>query len=126
MNPTRRRMRRRNEIQRVKSRKGVLARERLRAERSKDDPGWTRVFTLLVIGEAAPDGRTLGLHVHGQKDWYRCGTARAVRAALARMMVILLREDATKDKGARMGKTTEDRGQRTERRRGAKHGTNGR
>jgi hypothetical protein len=47
---------------------------------------WERVFTLLVIGHAAPDGRTLALQVHNCKTWYRCGSVRAVRGALARMM----------------------------------------
>lgn len=84
MSPTYRKRRRDRQIER--SRKGVAARERIRQERMKDCPGWRRCFTLLVVGHASPDGRHLALNAHGTPVWYRCGSERAVRAALAGMM----------------------------------------
>jgi hypothetical protein len=47
---------------------------------------WRRVFSLLIVGHVAPDGRTLALQAHNCKTWYRCGSERAVRGALAKMM----------------------------------------
>jgi len=41
---------------------------------------------LLVIVNASPDGRTVAVHAHGRAEWYRCGSERAVRGALARML----------------------------------------
>ena len=64
--------------------KGVAGRER---KRLALDPGnWRRVFSLLVVGHASPDGRTLALQAHSTRTWHRCGSERAVRGALAKMM----------------------------------------
>lgn len=64
--------------------KGVAAKER---KRLASDPGeWRRVFSLLIVGHASPDGRTLALQAHSTRTWYRCGSERAVRGALAKMM----------------------------------------
>ena len=84
MSPNYRKYRRERQLRR--SRAGVEARERKRLERAATDPGWRRVATLLLIVEAAPDGQHIALNVHGQRDWYRCGSERAVRGALEKMM----------------------------------------
>ena len=68
------------------SRAGVLQREANRCERNKDCEGWKRVGTFLVVVHAAPDGRTIAIQAHGCETWYRCGSERAVRGALARML----------------------------------------
>ena len=86
-NPTVRRIRRRNDLQRQKSRLGVLARERARRQRAEECGDWRRVATLVLVVTAASDGRSVGLLASGgSSPWERCGTERAVRAALARML----------------------------------------
>lgn len=82
------------EKQLAKSRAGVMARERNRSAMAATDPGWRRVATMMLIVEAAPDGRHVAIHAHGQRDWHRCGSDRAVRVALAKMLW------GTKQKGA--------------------------
>ncbi len=77
---------RKRDRQLCKSLAGVAARERKRRERTATDPGWSRVATLLVTVDAAPDGRSVALHAHGQRDWFRCGSERAVRGALVRVI----------------------------------------
>ena len=87
MNPTRRRMKRRSEIQTAKSRAGVLARERNRMLWAEECGEWTRVKTLILVVSAAPDGRNVGLWAAGcGETWQRCGSERAVRGALAKLL----------------------------------------
>ena len=75
---------RKRDKQLEKSLKGVAARQ---AKRLAANPvEWRRVFALLVVGHASPDGRTLALQAHGCADWHKCGSERAVRGALAKMM----------------------------------------
>lgn len=47
---------------------------------------WKRVATLLVTVDAAPDGRTVAIRVNGRRAWSRCGSERAVRGALAKLL----------------------------------------
>jgi hypothetical protein len=61
MNPTCRRLRRRNEIQKQKSALGVAARERNRLARASDCGTWRRVFTMILVGHS--DGRHTGTRV---------------------------------------------------------------
>jgi hypothetical protein len=69
------------------SRAGVEAKARKRMERAAFAGAWPRVFTFLVVGHAAPDGKTLALAATGGTgEWRWCGSERAVRAALARVM----------------------------------------
>lgn len=77
---------RRRERQLKASRAGVKAREQNRLARLKDCEGWKRVGTFLVVVHAGPDGRTMALQAHGCERWERCGSERAVRGALARML----------------------------------------
>lgn len=88
MNPTRRKLRRRNEIQRRKSAAGVAARERLRMERNADLPTrWPLVRSVLLSVYAAPDGRHMALRAaDGCGEVHLCGSERATRGALARMI----------------------------------------
>jgi len=91
MNPTHRKLRRRNEIQRRKSASGVAERERLRMERNADLPTrWPLVRSLLLSVYAAPDGRHMALQAaDGAGTVYRCGSERAVRGALSSMLYVI-------------------------------------
>ena len=60
------------------------AKERRRLAERFDAPDWRRVRTLLVAVYAHSDGRHAGLWINGAA--FRCGSERAVRGALARMM----------------------------------------
>jgi hypothetical protein len=84
MSPTYRKRRRQRLLQR--SRKGVVARERKRMAEAETDPQWRRVWTGIVTVDAAPDGRHVALRAHGHREWFRCGSERAVRGALARLL----------------------------------------
>jgi len=88
MNPTHRKLRRRNEIQRRKSAAGVAAREHLRLERNTDLPArWPLVRSVLLSVYAAPDGRHMAIQADdGGGAVYRCGSERAVRGVIARML----------------------------------------
>ena len=79
------RKRRRERLLRA-SRAGVAARERNRLARAEESGKWPRVRSLLLIVTASPDGRHVGIHAHDTGAWYMCGTERAVRAALAKML----------------------------------------
>ena len=68
------------------SRAGVQKREENRRERTKDCEDWKRVGTFLLVVHAAPDGRNVASQAHNCATWYRCGSERAVRGALARML----------------------------------------
>ena len=65
---------------------GVAARERNRMARNADCGEWKRVATLILLVNAAPDGRNVAIQASGRTDWHRCGSERAVRGALARMI----------------------------------------
>lgn len=83
--PNYRKRRRERLLQR--SRLGVQARERKRLERANEFGSWRRVATVLLVVHAAPDGRHMAINaVHGAGEWMRCGSERAVRAALARAL----------------------------------------
>jgi hypothetical protein len=88
MNPTHRKLRRRNDIQRRKSAAGVAARERLRMERNADLPTrWPLVRSVLVCVYAAPDGRHVALRAaDGVGEVHVCGSERTTRAAVSRML----------------------------------------
>jgi hypothetical protein len=86
MNPIKRRARRYSELQRLKSARGVEARRRLREEQSRTDPGWKITGTYVIQTSAAPDGRHMAIYAHHLRTWTRCGTHRAVMAALARLL----------------------------------------
>ena len=60
------------------------AKERKRLAESFDGPEWMRVRTMIVGVYAHQDGRHLGVWIDG-KPW-KCGSERAVRGKLARMM----------------------------------------
>lgn len=60
------------------------AKERRRL--ATDCGDWQRVATLIVVVTAAPDGRHVGISAAGAADWYRCGSERSVRGALAQMI----------------------------------------
>lgn len=69
------------------SRNAHAAKARKRLQSMAGEPDWTLTGTYLIRVYAAPDGRTMEMHLHGgRRDWYRCGSERAVRGALARMM----------------------------------------
>jgi hypothetical protein len=85
--PKLRKARRFREIQRERSRKGVAARERERRDRAVACGGWARVRSVLLVIHAAPDGRSIALrYSDGAGEWMRCGSVRAVRGALARLI----------------------------------------
>ena len=84
MSPTYRKQRRERRLR--SSRAGVRKREEIRRERNKECEGWKRVGTFLVIVHAGPDGRSVGISARSCGEWYRCGSERAVRGALARML----------------------------------------
>lgn len=63
---------------------GVRARERKRAADVATLPGWRRVRTLLLAVWAGPDGRSAAIYCDGEQ--FRCGSERAVRGALAKML----------------------------------------
>ena len=84
MSPTYRNRRRERRLR--SSLAGVRKREENRSELNKECEGWKRVGTFLVVVHAAPDGRTMALQAHGCETWERCGSERAVRGALARML----------------------------------------
>lgn len=84
MSPSYYRRRREKLIERA--RLGVTARERRRLERGRECEGWRRVRTALIVVHAAPDGRSVGVQVFGHATWERCGSERAVRGALARLL----------------------------------------
>jgi len=65
------------------SRAGVAARERNRLSRASDCGEWKRVATMVLLVNAAPDGRHVAVKASGRNDWHRCGSERAVRGALA-------------------------------------------
>lgn len=86
MNPTVRKLLRRNDIQKAKSRLGVLARERNRMARLDRGP-WKRAGTYLITVDAAPDGRHIALTVRsGKPERFLCGSERTVTAALRRII----------------------------------------
>ena len=63
------------------------ARARKRTESQAAAPGWTCTGTYLLRTFAAPDGRTMEMHLYGgRREWHRCGSERAVRGALAGVM----------------------------------------
>jgi len=85
MSPTYRKRRRERML--ARSRAGVAARERIRAEAQRDAPGWQHVRTVWLSVYAAPDGRHIELHAASERgQWARCGSERAVRGALAEML----------------------------------------
>ena len=64
------------------------AKARKRMERAGGE-GWklVRSVLMLVMVQAGPDGRSMALRAcTGAEEWYRCGSERAVRGALARML----------------------------------------
>jgi hypothetical protein len=67
-----------------RSRKGVAARERKRLGETFDGPDWSRVRTMIVGVYAHRDGLRVGIWIDG-KPW-KCGSERAVRGALARVL----------------------------------------
>jgi ferric-dicitrate binding protein FerR (iron transport regulator) len=63
------------------------AKERVRAESHRDAPGWRHLRSIWLSVYAAPDGRHIELHAASERgEWRRCGSERAVRGALAKMM----------------------------------------
>lgn len=62
------------------------AKERKRIATAAECEGWKRVGMFLVVVHAAPDGKSVALQAHGCETWERCGSERAVRGALARML----------------------------------------
>lgn len=71
------------------SRRGKIGNAVKRAAlRERLDRGpWQRVGTYLLAVEAAPDGRHMAIEVHGGDcQRYLCGSERAVRGALARLL----------------------------------------
>ena len=86
MNPTRKRLRRRNEIQKAKSAAGVRARERNRLAQHQESGRWPVIKTLILVVTASPDGRHMGIGAVKVPTWYRCGTERAVMTALRRLI----------------------------------------
>lgn len=63
------------------------AKERKRLSRADECGAWPRVRSVLLVINAAPDGRTMALrYSDGSGEWHRCGSERAVRGALARLM----------------------------------------
>ena len=62
------------------------AKARKREQQAQTDPGWRRVASLILTVDAAPDGRNIAIYCAGLREWYRCGSERAVRGALARMI----------------------------------------
>lgn len=83
--PTYRKRRRAKLLRR--SRLGVQARERQRTQSLREAPGWRRVATVILTVDAAPDGRHIEIEAHGGSgSWRRCGSERAVRGALTRML----------------------------------------
>ena len=62
------------------------AKARKREQQAVTDPGWRRVASMIVTVDAAPDGRTVAIYCAGLREWFRCGSERAVRGALARMI----------------------------------------
>ena len=50
-----------------------------------EQASWRVVFAEKIVVQAAADGRHIGICVAGLGDWYRCGSERGVRAALARV-----------------------------------------
>jgi hypothetical protein len=86
VNPNLRRAKRINKLQRIKSARGVEARRRLREEQARTDPGWQVTGTYIVQTSAAPDGKHMAIYAHHLRTWTKCGTHRAVTAALARLL----------------------------------------
>ena len=86
MNPIRRRAKRRNDLQRAKSAKGVEARRRMREAQARKDPRWQITGTYVIQTSAAPDGVHMAIYAHHLRKWTYCGTHRAVIAALARLL----------------------------------------
>lgn len=62
------------------------AKARKREELARTEPGWKTTGTYLIRTCAAPDGRTMAIYCHGKGTWTRCGSERAVRGALAKML----------------------------------------
>ena len=63
------------------------AKERNRLARAEDCGKWPLVRSVLVIVHAAHDGRHMALRAAtGRGEWYRCGSERAVRGALASIL----------------------------------------
>ncbi len=82
MSPTYRKRRRERLLK--ASRAGVAARERIRMELAAVAGEWTRVATVVLQVNAAPDGRTVAVRAcHGRGEWEVCGSERAVRGRLA-------------------------------------------
>ena len=63
------------------------AKARRRVELAGVCGGWERVATLVLMVSAAPDGRSIAVRAcHGRGEWQRCGSVRAVRGALTRLI----------------------------------------
>ncbi len=62
------------------------AKERKRLAETFDGPEWTRRRTLIVGVWAHGDGRHVGIWIDG-KPW-KCGSERAVRGMLARVLYV--------------------------------------
>jgi len=75
------------EQRRLWSRNANAAKARKRELSTADAPGWVCTGTYIIRTFAAPDHRTMELHVFGGRDQlYRCGSERAVRGALSRLL----------------------------------------
>ena len=63
------------------------ARERKRIASVDACDGWRRVCSALIVVHAAPDGKHIALrYSDGHGTWSQCGSERAVRATLARLL----------------------------------------
>jgi hypothetical protein len=47
---------------------------------------WLRRTPLIIVRRVSPDGRRVALRVHGKTDWAVCGSERAVRGWLAKVL----------------------------------------
>jgi hypothetical protein len=82
------------------------AKERKRTESCADKHGgWPLVRSVWLAVYAAPDGRHLELHAASERgQWVRCGSVRAVRGALAKLLWRLPRPNAVETVQARARK----------------------
>ena len=64
------------------------AKDRKRIERNASEcTAWPLVASRLLCVHASPDGRTMAIRAYGcASAWYRCGSERAVRGAMARLI----------------------------------------
>ena len=72
------------EKRRTWSRNANAAKERKRLELGNDIGSWTTLKTLIVGMSVSPDGRHVAMTINGRH--YICGTERAMRAKLAKVM----------------------------------------